>query len=374
MNIGILTLPLHTNYGGILQAYALQTIINEFGHNTILINKKRYLKLALWKYPYSFPKRFINKYIFRKNITILYERKKNKEYQLLSANTQSFINKNIRHKNVNNLYSLKSNDFDLIIVGSDQIWRPLYYPNIENAFLDFTEKWNIKRIAYAVSFGTDKWEYNISQTEICAKMAKKFDNISVREISGIELCRKYLGIKATHVLDPTILLKKEHYIQLFEKENTPQSNGNLLCYILDENEEKKDIIKYVADKLSLTPFYVNANTENKNLPIEYRIQPPVECWLRGFYDAKIVITDSYHACIFSIIFNKDFWVIGNKERGLTRFSSLLKTFDLEDRMIMNLTATQHIIKNSINWSKVNTILDTKRTESYNFLKYNLSND
>lgn len=361
MKIGILTLPLHTNYGGILQAYALQTVLERMGHEVCLIEKRRVpLKLPLWKAPLSYGKRII------KNLTghpfpIFYEQKINRERPIVRQNTDKFINKYIKRRIVNDYSDIKETDFDAIVVGSDQIWRPKYFHDIEHAFLDFTEGWNIRRIAYAASFGTDEWEYTPEQTERCRELIKNFDAVSVREISGVDLCRKYLGVDAAHVLDPTMLLTKEDYIQLFENAKTPQSNGTLLCYILDETQVTTDLINKIAKAKNLVPFKVNSKVENKTAPLKDRVQPPVEQWLRGFFDAEFIITDSFHACIFSILFNKQFVVIGNIDRGLSRIKSLLSIFSLENQLI---TACKSLEISLINYNKENEKLTQLRGQCF----------
>ena len=361
MKIGILTLPLHTNYGGILQAYALQTVLERMGHEVCLIEKRRVpLKLPLWKAPLSYGKRII------KNLTghpfpIFYEQKINRERPIVRQNTDKFINKYIKRRIVNDYSDIKETDFDAIVVGSDQIWRPKYFHDIEHAFLDFTEGWNIRRIAYAASFGTDEWEYTPEQTERCRELIKNFDAVSVRESSGVDLCRKCLDVDAVHVLDPTMLLTKEDYIQLFENAKTPQSNGTLLCYILDETQVTTDLINKIAKAKNLVPFKVNSKVENKTAPLKDRVQPPVEQWLRGFFDAEFIITDSFHACIFSILFNKQFVVIGNIDRGLSRIKSLLSIFSLENQLI---TACKSLEISLINYNKENEKLTQLRGQCF----------
>ena len=164
-------------------------------------------------------------------------------------------------------------------------------------------------------------------------MAKLFDAVSVREEADVNLCYEHLGVKAGHVLDPTMLLQKEDYIRLFEAQGTPQSSGNLLCYILDETPFASEVISRIEQQMGLHRFHVNSRADNTWAPVEDRIQPSVEQWLRGFYDAEYVVTDSFHACVFSILFGKPFIVIGNKNRGMERFRSLLQMVGLEDRLI-----------------------------------------
>lgn len=370
MKVGILTLPLHTNYGGILQAYALQTVLERMGHEVCLIEKHQQpLRLPYWKVPFSYSKRIL------KNLTgykfpILYEQKRNREIPIERQNTNKFINRYIKRIFVDEFANIKETDFDAIIVGSDQIWRPMYFPQIENAYLDFVHSRNIIRIAYAASFGTGEWEYTQEQTEHCKELIKKFNAISVRENSGVSLCHKYLGVNAEYVLDPTMLLPKEYYIRLFKKVNTPKSKGNLLGYILDETPEKTSLISKVAKKKGLVPFRVNSKVGDIVAPLEERIQPSVEQWLRGFYDAEFVITDSFHACVFSILFNKPFLVVGNAERGLSRFTSLLEMFELQQRILPGFFEDMNFYE--IDWNPVNSALKGMISSSMIFLRNNLN--
>ena len=260
----------------------------------------------------------------------------------------------------------------MLIVGSDQIWRPKYfYSRIEDAYLDFAKEWKIKRITYAASFGTEEWEYTEEQTNNCATLLKKFNAVSVRESSAVKLCYDNFGVKAEHVLDPTMLLSKEDYIKLFKDYNAAQSDGNLFCYILDDGEEKKSIIDCVAKEKGLKAFYVNSRYEDLDASLEERIQQPVEKWLRAFYDAEFIITDSFHACVFSIIFNKPFIVYGNKERGLARFNSLLSIFGLEERIVSTKEEATKAISKPINWEKVNESHRQWKEKSMSFLNNNL---
>lgn len=368
MRIGILTLPLHTNYGGILQAYALQTIVKRMGYEVVVLNESKVQKLPLYKAPLSYGKRIIKKYILNRKCRIFEEQYQNKIYPIISQHTQRFIDTYIHCITPKDLSSLNPKDFDAIVVGSDQIWRSKYYPKIENAYLAFAENWNIKRLAYAASFGTDQWEYSPIQTNNCKRLVQKFDAISVRESSAVNLCRQYFGAEAQHVLDPTMLLDKEDYIKLFEKAKTPKSPGNMLVYVLDETQEKTALINKVAKEKGLTPFRVNSQIGNLNAPLEKRIQPSVEQWLRGFYDAEFIVTDSFHACAFSILFGKPFIVYGNESRGLSRFESLLHLFSLEDRLTIN---SNNITLSDIDWSNVEKRLAYLRAQSQSFLQKHL---
>ena len=373
MKIGILTLPLHTNYGGILQAYALQTVLERMGHEVFIIEKKQLpLSLPLYKMPYSYGKR-IAKNILGHKFPIFYEQECNRERPIIRQHTDRFIRKYIHLKQYKNFSDIKESEYDAIVVGSDQVWRPKYFGSnqIEQAYLKFTKDWNIKRIAYAASFGTDEWEYTPEQTEECKKLIQEFDAVSVREDSGVDLCKKHFNINALHVLDPTMLLDKEDYIKLFTNANVPKSKGNLLYYILDTTKEKKLLIEQIANEKKLIPFNVKAQSNNINSPISERIQPSVEQWLRGFYDAEFVVTDSFHACVFSILFNKPFIAFGNENRGISRFQSLLTSFRLNDNLLIDRFKSKSL-KQIISKNKdVNFILN-KNKERANTLFANLT--
>lgn len=368
MKIGILTLPLHTNYGGILQAYALQTVLERMGHDVTLIDKG-------WPPRYTFINYF--KIVLKDVIKKLLKRGeyqrwhwiffRNREINAEHELTLQFVSKYIKRKVIPNLYSIKEGEYDGFVVGSDQIWREHHFRPIENAFLDFAKDWSVKRVSYAASFGTDDWEYSEEQTRNCSALIQKFDGVSVRESTAVELCKKYLVHDAKHVLDPTMMLTPDDYIRNISIKKVQKSDGDFLVYILDMTEEKQQIVDYISNKYNLTPFVVNSKCEDKTQPLSNRIQPPVEQWLRGFYDAKFVFTDSFHACAFAINFNKPFFVFGNKVRGMSRFESLLQIFELSNRLVLSKSDVEKCIDHEIRWDTVNKILTHKRYESKGFL-------
>lgn len=373
MKVGVITLPLHNNFGGILQAYTLQKVLRDLGHNAVLIDKSRYVSLGPWyiKYP-IYIKNAILKFIMRQKVEVRPDVEINKIPKTIAQNTEPFIDKYIKRIYTRDFSNIEKNKFDAFIIGSDQVWRPRYFgQRIENAYLDFAKEWNVKRIAYAASFGAEEWEYTNEQTCTCSELLKIFNAVSVRESLAVDFCKERLGVKVEHVLDPTMLLTKENYINLFNVAGTTQSEGDLFCYILDNNPENSNIIESIARERDLNPFYVNSRYENPNAPLEERIQQPVEKWLRAFYDAEFVITDSFHACVFSIIFNKPFIVYGNKERGMARFESLLKIFELEERMVSTKKEAIEAINRPIDWEKVNSIHSQWKEKSITFLTENL---
>jgi hypothetical protein len=371
MKIGILTQPLKTNYGGLLQAYALQKTLNDLDHETWIVDRD-YPKL-------SFKKKVLNQIKKRIPIGEFSIQPNAKENEIIGKHTSYFKNKYIgpiteKITQSSEMQKLNALDFEAYVVGSDQVWRPKYSPGITNFFIDFAaNEQDVKRLSYAASFGVEDWEFNEEQTSKCSMLAQEFDAISVRESSGINLSKKYLGVKATHVLDPTMLLSLKDYVNLIDEERESKNAGNLMTYVLDITEEKEKFINDVAEYLNLSPFTVMQKVKlSRKTNINDSIFPPVTKWLKGFLDARFVITDSFHGCAFAILFNKPFLALGNKKRGVARFTSLLKMFDLEDRLVLNdFNFNKSFLKTKINWNKVNIILESERKKSIYFLKNSL---
>ena len=375
MKIGILTQPLHHNYGGILQNYALQKTLKDMGHEVWTIDRGFYFP-GYRKYA-SIIKRLLLKPINRNAPIRVWPTKK--EEEIIRQHIKTFIKNNIQttEKTTSTKQLVRLHQkyaFDAYIVGSDQVWRPRYSPCLTNYFLDFVEsERNVKKIAYAASFGVDDWEFTEEQTRECARLAKQFDAISVREDSAVELCKKYLNVDAVHLLDPTLLLNKEDYLALINSANTTPSNGDLFVYILDKDEKKTHIVNEVAKQKNLTPFELLPKQfliEASKNEIEKCIYPPIEQWLRSFLDAKFIITDSFHGTIFSIIFEKPFIVIGNKKRGLSRFNSLLEMFELKDTLVDNHQKLfyENILYKSSYYSIVSQIINKKQITAQDFLR------
>ena len=366
MRIGIVTLPLHTNYGGLLQAYALQTALRRLGHEV------EHLQLPVeihtlhpnWKMPMVYCKRAARKFFCgERNIPIFMH-----PHKWIRINTDAFIASHIcpRYLNEEEWTEDLSNEYDAIIFGSDQIWRPIYAYPIEKYFGLFLGNSKIKRISYAPSFGTEDNEYSKEQLSLCRNLLSKFNAVSVRENSAVTICKERFGVVAKHVLDPTMLLAHEDYEYIYEQANTPKSKGTLAVYVLDDNQQIDSFIEEQSLQQELNPFRINSKVENYNAKLSERQQPPVELWLRAFHDAQFVITDSFHACVFSILFHKPFICIGNKSRGMSRFDSLLNMFGLENRLV-DINYIADYVEKEIDWGHVDSVLSKKREEAFQFL-------
>lgn len=374
--ICILTQPLSNGYGCLLQAYALQTVLKREDHFVVTEDRKqnttrkelikKWIKNSLIPFlgPLLTPLTHVHYSTFKTDKIIngapIYFKK---NYLSITPKIYSNDKKIFRKFN-----------FDTFIVGSDQVWRPRYTPgkgSIYNYFLDFAENQDVKRIAYAASFGIPNWEFSDMETKECARLIKKFDAVSVREDSGVRQCENYFGVNATHVLDPTLLLDKKDYIALIEAEKEPHYKDRVFCYCLDPSEEKEKITDTISSWLNLSKFSIMPTEHFYNVgkkQIDKCKYKSVTAWLQAFNDADFIITDSFHGTVFSIIFNKPFVTIANKGRGISRFTSLLKIFGLENRLIFSIDdLDKTLVNRSINFDEVNLIKEDWKNKSLNFL-------
>lgn len=380
MKIGILTHPLNFNYGGILQNYALQTVLKNMGHEVVTLYTEQ--KTPAKKQIVLFSKYFVKNILRWKGSN--YRPLTSKQKNVIKKNTSFFVEKHINTtKPLEWVYSGLNDELqlDAYIVGSDQVWRPDFVHNIYDMFFKFLHNDNVKKFSYAASFGVNTWEYSNEQQLICTELIKKFDGISVREKSGVELCKKHFNVDALHLLDPTLLLSADDYRRLLPGNNN--NNNQLTVYILDITTEKREIINYISKKLNLAVTYVgNEFSDKQNVHYTERIAPPVESWLEGFENADFVLTDSFHGTAFSIIFNKPFISIANPTRGIERFTSLLNLFNLGDRLmipkpeglsdVIDFSLLDTILDTPINFKYINEVRSKEVVKSFEYLTGNLS--
>lgn len=372
MKVSILTQPLGHNYGGLLQAYAMQVYLRKIGCEVETLDRRmpnnwvkwhilNMVRLALGKIK-SLPSEKKKAFVFRH-----LERFRDRYIKLSKP---IFTEKQLRKY-------YKKNHFDIALVGSDQVWRPRYSPSLFNFYLDFLDDVapKIRRISYAASFGVDDWEYSPRETKICKDLIKKFDAISVRENSGVALCRDHFEVEAVCMADPTLLLDAYDYAQLISDADQIKTEGKTLCYFLDTSSQKEKIADKVAQMLGLKRYSIipsNKMTEVTARDLALCQYLSVEQWLAGIKNAAFVVTDSFHGCVFSIIFNKPFIAVGNSARGLARFHSLLEDFGLTERLVMSdVSFNTNLTKTPINWCEVNRIREEKAEWSNRYLYSNI---
>lgn len=376
--IGILTLPLINNYGGILQAYALSVVLRELKVDVLFIDyqKKCMSKTSVWLSNIkNFAKQIFPSLFFGRAPAVTPSIRAS-----ISKNTRSFVCSEIVPISsvITEVDELKRlvGQLDGIIVGSDQVWRPAYTPRVESYFLDFLGNDKLK-IAYAASFGSDNWSFSKEQLHTFVNAIKEFDFVSVRETSAVDAIKARCGVEAKCALDPTLLLSSQHYMDLVNRLGHCSFDGDLFCYSLDETPFFSSVSSNLATKYGFKPYHVKP----KNIDLDYHknpekyIYPPVSDWLSAFINAKFVVADSFHGCVFSIIFNKPFFAVGNKKRGIARFSSLLALFGLESRLIMSEDdLDEERINYSFDWVAINERWNSLKRDSLEYLEKSLQID
>jgi len=334
-NVAILTLPLHYNYGGVLQAYALQTVIDSLGYNAVIL---------------SFNKNTIKERLKKNQHFFDFERKLiKKEY--------------VKEDELNNY----CNTLSFMIVGSDQVWNT-YFDSVFFYFLDFLENKTTKRIAYAASFSTDKIGMHGENLIKLKKLCKAFHSISVREMSGIKLTEQ-LGCQAELALDPTLLLNKDDWEKVIKQFPLKEkSNDFIFYYMLDfKNKYNLEILDYYTNKFGIRSQGVKLV---KNKILKRFISPTiVPDWIDYIRSSKFVVTDSFHGVLFSIIFNRPFVVVPNNGGGNTRIESILSLLGLENCYLKS--KDDITIEKIYDWENVNSQLKILNDKSLLYLKRSL---
>lgn len=362
--IGLLTMPVKENYGGIVQIAALYAFLENKGYTPYLIRKK---------YDEKTSKRLFRWILSHNPLYFLYDYKNLTKREKQSSKLQSFIadffvNKTALSFNKEQYQSSVQN-LDAVIVGSDQVWRYKYVrTNYKYYFLDYLPS-KTKKIAYAASFGVDEWEGNEETVQNVEKLLAQFKAVSVREKTGVAICNDTFHCnKAQHVLDPTFLPEVSFYNKLIDKEKI-QKKVRLFSYVLDNSNFVKEVIAHASKSLNLEIDTI------KLTDYKFSTNPSIAEWLYHFREADFVITDSFHGTVFSILFNKQFICIGNKKRGYTRFESLLSLLNLNNRLIFdyNVENINSLLNNRIDYNAVEVLKQKHIETSKEFLLNSLKN-
>ena len=370
MKVGILTLPLWHNYGGILQAYALRQAVADLGHEATLLDVQRPAPGPA-SMAFGRVKRRLRRLVRGAGNAPWYADRR--ELREISHHTRAFVEAYIQprsaHVPITTAMGM-TGQFDALIVGSDQVWRREYMPDLSAYFL-ISAQGHARRISYAASLGVDDWRFTPPESTLFADGLARFHSVSVREDSGRELLKRELGVKAERVCDPTMLLDVSHYCRLAGV--APRAAGNIVrvfTYVLDSGSQQMTQLSDVVGHLGGEAFNVMPQPFG---PAYHRDKASyvfgrVETWLKAFNDCDFVITDSFHGCVFSLIFNRPFVAVANLERGATRFKSLLGRYDLLDRLFSSVEQIDPTALAPIDWGNVNGILATERAAGTAFLR------
>ena len=311
VKLGIICLEHSQNIGNNLLKFAIYNKIKQLGYNPIIIGT----------------------YALNNNISFI----------------QNAVNIRIIK---NNFSEIKENDYDILMVNSDQTWRKWDNNFYDIAFLKFSENWHIYRFIYGASLGYDSWKFNKDDENIANRLLKNFYGLSFREEHTVKFVEEHLGFKSILTLDPTLLINN---YQIDIKEN-----DYIFVYKIINSTEINIFLQKVKEILKIN-FYI----------VDIIDQEQIYKFIYGIYNSRGVVTDSFHATIFSIIFNKPFIAFVNQINDDGRFKTLKDVFELDNR-IFNINETAEISLLNIPLKSNRNKLNSLKRSSINYLKKTLN--
>lgn len=341
MKIGILTFHWATNYGAVLQCYALQSYLEQQGHIVEVINYKP-LRCDDTFYTFIKSRKFLHLKSYIEN--------RKKESALCD-----FRNKKLKQsKRVYSYTEIPSvlTGFDAIISGSDQVMNPTFLMNGEKQntvsptyFLGFP--FTGRKIGYALSFGCINYPQNALPT--ASQFIKEFEYVSVREKTGVNIVNSMGKEGAIVVCDPTLLESSFFYNELVDTHLSKYKEPYIYNFFIRNITERKKAIKALI-KSNKTLWN---NDDN-----DYSIQG----WLSKIKNAEFVVTDSFHCMVMCLKFHKPFAIITNKKGNVgmnDRFYTILEKMSLESHIIHkdNLEFLLTSLSNNFDWEKVDNVMD-----------------
>lgn len=353
------------NHGALLQALALVTYINKLGHDVKIIDYRptKFFKLEVNNPKYDHvPLRWL--YLLAKFPKWLISLKRKKAFDLFYA---KYLEDHTTLNTYSSIDELKAcpPGADIYIAGSDQIWNTKLRNGKDPSFyLDFGPK-NTKRISYSASYATntipEEW------IEFVRKQLSNFQSISVRESSGVDLTES-LGYIAEKVVDPVLLITRDEWIRLFNlHEHTNESY--ILIYDCENSREIRQVAQRYA-RLFNTKIYSIGNQKLSYADRNLLYNDPRD-FVALIQNAKCVFSNSFHGSVFSMIFNRDYFVINRSDGLNTRMVELLADYNLRERLI-DSSVPNSLLAKHIDYKFVNLIMAQKIAKSKEWLINQLS--
>lgn len=336
-NVGIITFQNANNYGAVYQAFALKKTVEKLGLAVKVIN-------------YDSPSMGL------------------KEIQ--QSQFKEFIDE---HLNLTKAYSSKEeidvSEFDAIISGSDQVWNPRLTGNDMTYFLDFAGE-GMKKVSYAASIGLNG-DLFMEHKDVFEKYVPEFAGISLREETHVDYIQSIAGGKEVIAsIDPSLLLTSKEYLDAFGlADDRREDYIFVFSYALDPKlYDFANMLSLASGYkiVAISPYsagnFVDGARVLKNVP-------PVE-WIQLFNKAKLVITDSFHGMMFSIVFHKPFYAYTPNRSNVARVTDVLKKLGLEERKLTKVMSIKDVSYET-DYERVNKILTVEREKSLEYLKKQL---
>lgn len=370
--IGIISILKVNNYGAELQAYALQCKLSQLGYDSEIIDylfykNKKHIKTKAskpwidigWKRKI---KEFLYPIVYSIKTVRYYKDKKSRQMKFDIFHDENTKLSTKTYRSINELYD-EEFDYDVFIVGSDQVWNPYTNTNLDPYFLTFAGG-NKKCISYASSFGVSMVPEHYKR--IFKTRLERFNAISVREKQAVGLINILSNKKAYHVLDPTLLLNFSEWnkIAIMPKQEAPY----ILLYILSSSTYATKLAEAISEQKGWQIIRIckEASPEDKNSKIKNITNAGPSEFLGLFINASMVITNSFHGSVFSVNFNIPFFTIISKQKtNNSRQESLLSLLKLENRLLIEGTAMPSTL--DVDFSEANKILANEVSKSVDYL-------
>lgn len=370
-SVGLFTCFLD-NCGACLQAYALQNSIKDMGYSCEIIK---------FTEPYGYQRLYVNRYFRLKYLAL----SSIKSLLKFDFTRRRFIYDDRRiafddFRNKNLLFSEKEYTtfssliviplkYDGYVCGSDQIWNPLFYKHNNPAYFLEAAPSKKKRIAYAPSIGLSKLPDEYSSE--FKKLISKFDHLSVRELEGKNIIKNIANIDCRVVLDPTMLYDSDKWDKLAK--SVKLKKPFIFCYIFGNQNFSWEFVDYIKNKTGLEvvcmPFF--DEDFSRRYKMISKCGPSEFLWL--IKNAKLVLTDSFHATVFSIIFETPFYTMlrnsDNEKLNMnSRIFNILSNLGLENRLISEKDAYTKEIDCVVDFTLPKEKLEKLRIESKEYLR------
>lgn len=333
MKVGIFTLPFHSNYGGILQAWALQETLKKMGHDPVVFRQPGFH--VAWAFqPIAIARRALLR--FRGSSVPLLARVHDErlEHNIVRFCRERIMQSPLLANDAERVAFVRKESLEAVVAGSDQIWRPgVTNPSYFLAFLEGVP--DVRRIAYAASFGCDRPDFGTEEHRY-AELLTKFDAISVREDDAVSLCKKVADVVPEHTVDPTLLLSRTDY----ETIATPKRDSRPVGYFLAGAKHFQALMDRLPHRFSADMNILATASDEVDALIPAPM-PSVEAWLGTIASASCVLTDSFHGTVFAILFRKPFVSLDNGS-GVGRIRSLLHLLGIDCRLVVGSSSADSV--------------------------------
>lgn len=358
MKIGILTFHRAINYGAVLQCYALSKVLTHMGHDVEVID---YRSDSIEKYRMFFRKKDLlrlkgikNKIRYFVSSLFLIPTKKR-----TSRKFDLFLNDHMKFSKVVKRPDDISNYYDFIFFGSDQIWNPQTCEGLDPIYWGQFEHHNAKFATYAASIGRISLINDKLKSDI-RTFIKAYDNISVRERDLSEFLEREFHVPSSIVCDPTILLKKEDYDILLRK---PSIKNYLVLYTVEPDVKSEDFAEKISKQMGCVVVRLHAYLSPlKKQRTKFASELSPSEFIGYIANAKCIVTNSFHATSFSIIYRKDFYYLSQKSNR--RAQDLMSSLGITNRLVRS---DESIIFSHVDYSNIDVKTKEYKESSLNFL-------